>query len=58
MFSAKLINVKQMLKEADLREDLELHAGDMVYVPQNTLSKIAPYIPRPGMGLYGAIPIP
>jgi polysaccharide biosynthesis/export protein len=58
MVSAKLINVKQMLKETDLREDLELHAGDMVYVPQNTLSKIAPYIPRPGVGMYGTIPLP
>lgn len=58
MMSAKLINVKQMLKEADLREDLELHAGDVVYVPQNTLSKIAPYIPRPGVGIYGTTPIP
>jgi polysaccharide biosynthesis/export protein len=58
MVSAKLINVKQALKETDLREDLELRAGDMVYVPQNTLSKIAPFIPRPGVGMYGTVPIP
>src|SRR4029077_14634841 len=58
MVSAKLINVKQMLKNADLREDLELRAGDMVYIPQNTFSKIAPYIPRPGVGVYGTTPIP
>ena len=58
MMSAKLINVKQMLKDADLSEDIEVRAGDIVYVPQNTLSKIAPYIPRPGIGVYGTLPIP
>ena len=58
MLSARLINVKEMLKEADMREDVELRPGDMVYVPQNMLSKIAPYIPRPGIGVYGTIPIP
>ncbi len=49
---AKIYNVKQMLKAGNLHEDPSLHPGDMVYVPQNTLSKIKPYIPNSGLGAY------
>jgi len=34
------LNMKRMLKNADLTEDTHLQPGDLVYVPQNTLSKI------------------
>ena len=49
---AKLINVKQMLRAGNLREDLVLQPGDMIYVPKNAISKIKPYIPIPTLGLY------
>ena len=49
---AKLINVKQMLRSGDLRSDVVLQPGDMVYVPKNAISKIKPYIPVPTLGLY------
>jgi polysaccharide biosynthesis/export protein len=49
---AKIYNVKEMLKDGNLHEDPSLHPGDMVYVPQNTLSKIKPYIPNSGLGAY------
>ncbi|MFY9979775.1 MAG: polysaccharide biosynthesis/export family protein [Candidatus Sulfotelmatobacter sp.] len=49
---AKIYNVKQMLKAGNLHEDPSLHPGDMVYVPQNTLSKIKPFIPNSGLGAY------
>lgn len=49
---ARLINVKQMLRAGNLREDLILQPGDMLYVPKNTISKIKPYIPIPTLGMY------
>jgi polysaccharide export outer membrane protein len=51
---AKLINVKQMLREGNLREDPVLQPGDMLYVPKNAISKIKPYIPIPSLGLYSS----
>jgi polysaccharide export outer membrane protein len=49
---AKLINVKEMENKRDLREDLALHPGDMLWVPKNTLSKIDKLIPNMSMGAY------
>jgi polysaccharide export outer membrane protein len=49
---ARKFDVKQMLAQADLREDPILQPGDMIFVPQNALSKIAPYIPRVNLGIY------
>ena len=45
-FQAKLINVKKLLANRDLSEDVQLQPGDMLYVPQNTLSKIRPFLPN------------
>jgi polysaccharide export outer membrane protein len=47
----KKLNVKEMLRAGNLREDIRLRPGDMVYVPQNALSKIKPFIPRAGFGI-------
>ncbi len=47
----KKIDVKRMYKEADLREDMHLQPGDMVFVPQNRYSKFKRYIPSPGLGM-------
>ena len=46
------LNVKKMLKEGDLNEDAYLQAGDFLFVPKNTMSKIAKFIPTSSMGLY------
>jgi polysaccharide biosynthesis/export protein len=51
-YEAKLLNVKKLLASRDLSEDLQLQPGDMVYVPQNTLSKIKPFIPTASLGAY------
>jgi polysaccharide export outer membrane protein len=45
-FQAKLINVKKLLATHDLTEDVQMQPGDMLYVPQNTLSKIRPFLPN------------
>jgi polysaccharide export outer membrane protein len=55
---AKLINVKKMEKDRDLREDPFLHNGDMLFVPKNTMSKIDRYIPNLSMGTYLPLTIP
>jgi polysaccharide export outer membrane protein len=52
VFEAKLLNVKQLLASRDLREDLYLQPGDMVYVPQNRISKIRKFLPSTSVGAY------
>lgn len=49
---ARVIDVKKMLKSKDLDEDPVLEAGDMVVVPQNTISKIARFLPTPSLSTY------
>jgi len=54
--SVTKIDVKHMLKSRNLGEDLELHPGDMVYVPQNTISKVKSFVPNPSLGTYAPLP--
>jgi len=49
---AKVFNVKQMLASRNLQEDPHLVPGDMLFVPQNKMSKIQRYIPTPGLGAF------
>jgi polysaccharide biosynthesis/export protein len=53
-FDAKVLNVKKLLASRNLSEDIQLEPGDVVYVPQNTYSKVRPYLPNPtaGAGIY------
>jgi polysaccharide biosynthesis/export protein len=48
---AKLLDVKSMLNNHNLREDIHLQPGDMIYVPQNRISKIRRYIPSTGLSV-------
>ena len=52
--AGKRLDVKLMLANADLGEDVHLRPGDLIYVPKNKLSKIKEFIPTPGLGM--AIP--
>ncbi len=52
--AAKRLDVKMMMNNGDLGEDIHLRPGDMIFVPKNKLSKIREFIPTPSMG----IPIP
>jgi polysaccharide export outer membrane protein len=54
--SVTKLDVKHMLKSRNLAEDLELHPGDMLYVPQNTISKVKGYIPNPSVGTMAPLP--
>lgn len=47
-----LLDLKKMLRQKRLTEDAHLRAGDLVFIPQNTISKIAPFLTRPSMSMY------
>ncbi|MGB9432663.1 MAG: polysaccharide biosynthesis/export family protein [Candidatus Acidiferrum sp.] len=49
---AKILDMKKMLNAGNLSEDPHLRPGDMIYVPKNFLSKIKPFLPVPGVGMY------
>lgn len=48
------VNVKAMLTSRNLDEDLQLQAGDMLYVPQNRISKIKRFLPGSSVSAYVA----
>lgn len=50
--SATKVNLKHMLTSKNLSEDLEMHPGDMIFVPQNKLSKVKPFIRLPSLSYY------
>ena len=52
LMEARLLNLKKLLKSSNLREDAHLRAGDLIYVPQNTLSKIARFLTKPSVSMY------
>jgi polysaccharide export outer membrane protein len=49
---ARVLDVKQMLRSRSLREDVHLKPGDLLFVPQNTLSTIRRYLPSPNLSMY------
>jgi polysaccharide export outer membrane protein len=51
-----VLDVKSMLKSRDLKEDMHLKSGDLVFVPQNTISKIRRYLPTSSMWTYMSLP--
>ena len=52
IFEAHVLNVKAMLSSRNLDEDLELKPGDMLYVPQNRISKIRKYLPASSLSTF------
>jgi polysaccharide export outer membrane protein len=48
----KKLDMKKMMKKADLNEDAYLQPGDFLYVPKNTMSKIGKFLPTSSLGLY------
>jgi polysaccharide biosynthesis/export protein len=50
--SSRVLDVKEILKSRDLGEDLHLQPGDLLFVPQSTLSKVREYLPGSNLGLY------
>lgn len=52
LVEARVINVKKMLRSRQLGEDLLLNPGDLLYVPQNAISKVSWLLPRSSLGMY------
>jgi polysaccharide biosynthesis/export protein len=52
LVETRLLDLKQMLKRRMLKEDAHLQPGDLVFVPQNTISKIDRYLTRPSLSMY------
>lgn len=51
-FEVKPMNLKQILQGHNISEDAEIHPGDMLFVPQNFISKVKKFIPSTGVGTY------
>ncbi len=51
-YEVRSLNVKRILHGHNLNEDTELRPGDMLYVPQNFISKAKKFIPSSGFGAY------
>ncbi len=52
VMESRLLNVKKILKHNDPKEDAHLRTGDLVYVPQNAISKIARFLSKPSVSMY------
>jgi polysaccharide biosynthesis/export protein len=52
LIEAHIFNLKKMLKDKSVSEASELRPGDMVFVPQNSISKIERFLSKPSYGLY------
>ena len=49
---AILVDVKSMLKNRRLNEDAQLRPGDMVWIPQNTVSEVAKWVQAFNAGMF------
>ena len=52
MAEVKVINLKKIKRTSDLEKDLALQAGDMLMVPQNTITKIERYVKLASLGTF------
>ncbi len=52
LVEARVFNLKKMLKEKSLGEVPQLRPGDLVFVPQNSISKIERFLSKPSLSMY------
>jgi len=52
LVEAHVFNLKKMLKEKSLGEVPQLRPGDLVFVPQNSISKIERFLSKPSLSMY------
>jgi polysaccharide biosynthesis/export protein len=52
LVETRLLNIKKMLRPNGLKEDAHLQPGDMVFVPQNEISKIARFMGKSSASIY------
>jgi len=54
LVESHLLNTKSMLKSRTLGEDMHLQPGDLLFVPQNLISKIRQYMPASNLSMYAS----
>ena len=52
LVETQLLDLKKMLKQRQLTEDAHLRPGDLIFVPQNGISKIARFVSRASVSTY------
>lgn len=52
VMEAHAFDLKKMVKSRNLAEAAWLRPGDLIFVPQNSLSKIGPFLSRPSLSMY------
>jgi polysaccharide export outer membrane protein len=52
LVEAHVFNLKRMLKEKSLGEFPQIRPGDLVFVPQNSISKIERFLSKPSLSMY------
>jgi polysaccharide biosynthesis/export protein len=52
LVETRLLDLKKMLKQTSLKEDVHIRPGDMIFVPQNAISKIARFLSKPSVSMY------
>ncbi len=52
LVETQLLDLKRMLKKNGLKEDAHLRQGDLIFVPQNTISKISRFLSKPSLSMY------
>jgi polysaccharide export outer membrane protein len=48
----KVINYRRMVQHYKPTDDVEIHAGDLIFVPQNGVTEVTPYIKLIAFGFY------
>lgn len=51
-YAVRSLDLKRILEGRELNEDAQIEPGDMLYVPQNFISKVRKFIPTSGFGAY------
>ncbi len=52
LVEARVFNLKKILKQKSLAEVPQLRPGDLVFVPQNSISKIERFLSKPSLSMY------
>ena len=45
-FQSRVVDVKKLLADRNLNEDVRLLPGDVLYIPKSRMSYVRPYIPN------------
>jgi polysaccharide export outer membrane protein len=52
MVESRVLDIKFLLQSRNLNEDVYLKPGDLIFVPQNRISKIRKYLPVSNLSAY------